>query len=192
MIVFKFSQTCIKIFPNFLGFLTCAYIFLRFSGCWVISNFVIFHEINVAKHIYDPFCDLVTEASSCFVLIIWICSILITIKLNTQLSIVYICLSVGSCLPSLCIYFYVLHTDGDQNFYFNYNLCTFEMSIWSISLYLKNTISNLVYCTYEYNAQFNFTMILDGKKEFLRQITIIVRWQFFIIIFFEKSAFCTR
>jgi hypothetical protein len=40
-----------------------------FSGCRVFSNFVIFHYIKVAKHIWYPCCHLVAETDNGFPLI---------------------------------------------------------------------------------------------------------------------------
>jgi hypothetical protein len=47
----------------------CAYFFSSFSLCWVISNFVTFYQIKIAKHICDPYCHLGTESVSWFILI---------------------------------------------------------------------------------------------------------------------------
>ncbi len=45
--------------------------FSSFSGCWVFSNFVIFHLIKVAKYIRDTYCHLATETDSWFPLIVY-------------------------------------------------------------------------------------------------------------------------
>jgi hypothetical protein len=39
-----------------------------FNRCWIISNFVIFHKIKVAKHIWDPCCHLPADTASWFIL----------------------------------------------------------------------------------------------------------------------------
>ncbi len=43
--------------------------FSSFSGCWVFSNFVIFHYIKVPKHIFEPCCHLLAEICSWFPII---------------------------------------------------------------------------------------------------------------------------
>jgi hypothetical protein len=43
--------------------------FSSFIFCWFISNFVIFHQIKVLKHIWDQCCHLMTETGSWYPLI---------------------------------------------------------------------------------------------------------------------------
>ncbi len=43
--------------------------FFGFIGCWAISNFVTFHNIKVAKDIWDPCCHLATKNRSWCILI---------------------------------------------------------------------------------------------------------------------------
>ncbi len=40
-----------------------------YGNTWVIGNFVIFHQIKVAKHVWFPCCHLVTDNGSWFILI---------------------------------------------------------------------------------------------------------------------------
>jgi hypothetical protein len=47
----------------------CYFFLSNFSGCWVISNFVIFQKITVAKHRRDLCCHLAAETGSWFPLI---------------------------------------------------------------------------------------------------------------------------
>ncbi len=63
MIVIKFSQTYVKLSK-------ITHTNMWFSVCWVISNFVIFHKIKVAKHIWDQCCHLVAETSTWYPLIL--------------------------------------------------------------------------------------------------------------------------
>jgi hypothetical protein len=44
---FKFSQRYINTFLKFWGFQICAYFFSSFSGCWVISHFVMFTKLKL-------------------------------------------------------------------------------------------------------------------------------------------------
>ncbi len=60
--------------------------FSSFSGCWIISNFVIFHQINVAKHNWDPCCQLVSETGSWFFKIWFILICHLTVSLSTAAS----------------------------------------------------------------------------------------------------------
>ncbi len=46
--------------------------FSSLSGCWVFSNLVIFHQIKVAKQIWEPCCHLAAETDSWFPLIVHI------------------------------------------------------------------------------------------------------------------------
>jgi hypothetical protein len=48
-----------------------AYFFSKLSGGQVISNFVTFHKIKVAKHISDLCCQLVAETGSLFIIYFW-------------------------------------------------------------------------------------------------------------------------
>ncbi len=49
--LFLSSVKCTK---TFYGLQICAYFFSSFSGCWVISNFVIFHWKKIVKHALPP------------------------------------------------------------------------------------------------------------------------------------------
>ncbi len=57
---------------KFYEFQMCADFFSSLSGCWVFSNLVIFHQIKVAKQIWEPCCHLAAETGSWFPLIVHI------------------------------------------------------------------------------------------------------------------------
>ncbi len=46
-------------------------IFSSFYGCWVISNFTIFHWIKIVNQICDPCCHCAAETGSWFIHILW-------------------------------------------------------------------------------------------------------------------------
>ncbi len=61
LIVFMFSLTYMK---NYMDSKSVLIFLYSFSCSWFISNYMIFHKIKVAKHIWGPCCHLAAETGS--------------------------------------------------------------------------------------------------------------------------------